>query len=86
MNPIMTQVKSNVNQSQPHNGMTQMIKDLQSGKLDPKKKSLEFLENITPTQRDFLRQSIPKLRLLGQSLGIKKDEIDSFVSDLNEKL
>ena len=77
---------SNVNQSQMSEETKQFITDLKSGKLNPKQKSLEDLNKITPQQKDIIKQSIPKLRLIGQSLGISNEQINQFLSELKMKL
>lgn len=66
--------------------MINMIAGIKSGKINPKKKVLSFLDQMTPQQKAAVEQLIPQLSKLGTVMGVSKQNMDSFITEVKTHL
>ena len=88
MNPILNLVKNQRNQQQQQipNDMGALLANLRSGKIDAKQSSLDIIKNMSPQQKDAVRQMLPQLTKLGKVFGVSDEKIDSFSKELQSSL
>ena len=90
MNPLLSllskQKQSTAPQLNKDSNLLGMISDIKSGKIDPKQKSLSFLDQMTPQQKQAVKKLIPQLSKLGGMFGVSKQNMNSFMSEVNKHL
>ena len=90
MNPILNllngQKQSNAPQLNKNSNMTDLIADIKSGKLDPKQKSITFLDQMNPQRKQVVKKFIPQLSKLGKLFGVSKQNMDSFITEVEKHL
>lgn len=85
MNPVMRMLQSNGSQSQISN-VGQLLKDIQSGAIDPKQKSIEMLQSLPQANKQAILQMLPNLKKLGKVMGASDNTINNFVAELQKNL
>lgn len=90
MNPFLQMVRNQApkktSNSCTPNIWEQKMEDLKSGKADPKQTALEFVRNLNPKQKTFLKLSLPMFQKFAMQNGASDDGIKSFITEVRAVL
>ena len=77
-NPLL----QSLNRQPESTNIAQVIADIKSGKLDPKAKVLQLLQE-NPNLRNSIQESMPKISALARQLGVSDADISAFKAEAN---
>jgi len=80
-NPLLQSLNQQTpTQENGNSSISQVLSDVQSGKLDPRAKVLEML-NVNPGLRALVKTAMPRISSIAKQYGISDADIEAFKAE-----
>ena len=79
-NPLLQSLNRQQQQTQGNANVSQIISDIQTGRINPRTKVMEML-NTNPGLRAFVKTAMPRITSIAKQYGISDADINAFKAE-----